>query len=259
MRPLFILSLCVLIAACKKTKDDTQAYKNALYTFTNHLNQPITVKIFPDSSGLHGAVPTYLHIAPGRKGVVPTGVFYQTGSIPTRLQYYWTTDDMMLSNWGIQPLSKFNYDPALPVRNFDIYGADGDGRMHLFLKHIDTLITRWKMIDAFDEAGNSVWSTVDMKTRDYQIEMNNFIENGRFIIGTDTKYGLYGKAFRGRIDNKAGYYSLISTEFIDNGMDSLKPICLTNNYTPAKLVSNTPDRTFLIIDNKPPYYLMAKQ
>ncbi len=255
MRPFFILSLCVLIAACKKTKDETQAYKNARYTFTNHLNQPITVKIFTDS-GWSNSSSVYLHIAPGKKGLVPPSMYYVTGSIPTRLQYFWTTDDKQFSNWGFRPLSKFNYDPAIPVRNFDINGVDGDGRMLLFLKHLDSNTT-WKAIDAYDATGASIWNSIPANNRNYTIMFNCF---SGAIINYYLNEPLAGDGFGYTITNNSGYYDMQNEDY-DAGQVLVPKghLLFTNKYAVAGLVSNTQDRAYLIIDNKPPYYLMAKQ
>jgi hypothetical protein len=241
--------------SCKKQKEPDAS--NALYTFTNHLNQPITVKIFPDS-GWSNDLSTYLHIAPGQKGVVPTKIFYQWSSIPSRLQYYWVTDDNQFSNWGMQPLAKFNYDPAVHVRNFDIIPSDGDGRMRLFLKHIDSN-TVWKMIDVYDSTGKSIWNTMLPNAQKYELQFNCFTGSAAsigYLVGTMFDRG---DDFHFNITTSSGYYDIQSEKFAEFAVRPNSYVHLTNNYKPMGLVTARHDRLFMIFDDKPPVYLMAKQ
>jgi hypothetical protein len=255
MRLLVLVLLVCTIVACKKKEAAVEDGSNAYYTFTNHLNKPVTVKIFCDSDYTERHM-TYLQIEPAKVAFVPSHVFYQTGSVPTRLGYCWATTDNQISNWSTVQWPKFWYDSAVPSRNIDIYGSDGDDKFGFFLSSIDKPAF-WKAIDAFDSAGNSVWNALPAYKRKVNVELYWMKEmHVQYFTGDTTDvYDSYSFLV---VYPKTGKKYIVRRDA--NGDFNLNYTSMMSDCRPnADLVTYQSGRAYLLIDNKPPYYLMAKQ
>jgi hypothetical protein len=250
MRSLLFILLCITLFACKKKEEPVDDGSNALYTFTNHLNKPIIVKIMPDSGYDEQSI-ARVQILPGKKGIVPTKMFYmgtRIGGTPTRLMYYWSHDST-LSNWSTYPWPTFHYDPAVQTRNIDIYPSDGDDRMRFFLKSMDSMGV-WKYIDALDANGVSVWNSLDPYDKERTAEID-------WVKHITLRASGFALQYNGTV---ATTDHTILGAYTDNGVYKPDYIRITNDCRPyANVYTNMPDRVYLMINNKPPVFLMAKQ
>lgn len=279
--PLAIILSLLFIAACNKPEDEntdnSSSNSPVMYTMTNHVGKPIIVKVFPDSGyGGDGRYNFYLHLKAGEKLIIPYDRLHphekdgSWGIIPPLYRYYWATTDFTLSSWGTRVLNDaggamsdyptFFYDPKKRVQNIDIYPYDATLDLKRWLNDIDGSAT-FMAKNAFDGNGKSQWETLRDSMKNcavvtYWFDVAELFLNKRF----PSSYFFAPSIKRNMNSMEFNLHTTKLNQFDSLGRPAkIKEIKLTTKYPPLPDLSGSDDKLYMILDNKPPYYLMVKQ